>query len=316
MLGSTQQVGAHPVREARADAGPQGQDGLLDRHARAPLDPRRARDRRGARGVAGADEADQHVPRAAAVAPRRGRPAAHDLQPDGRLDRPALDDEPEPAGDPDPDGARPGDPLGLRRRPRSPARLRRLQPGRAAHPRARLGRARPARVLRAQRGHPRPHGGRGARQGSGDAHEGRAQRRQDGQLRDHLRHLVVRALGEPRDPARGGAGLHRRLSGALPARAGLHPADDRAGRARRVRDDAAGPPPARSRDPRLEPADARPRRTARGQLRHAGHGRRHHQGGDDPHPQAAARGGKGRAPRPAGARRAARSRPPRPRRAP
>ena len=31
---------AHPLREAPADAGPQGQDGLLDRHAGAPHDSR------------------------------------------------------------------------------------------------------------------------------------------------------------------------------------------------------------------------------------------------------------------------------------
>ena len=36
---------AHPVREARAHARPQGQDRLLDRHEGAALDPRRARDR-------------------------------------------------------------------------------------------------------------------------------------------------------------------------------------------------------------------------------------------------------------------------------
>ncbi len=156
-----------------------------------------------------------------------------------------------------------------------------------------------------QRGHPHAHGRGGAREGRGDADQGRAERRQDGQLRDHLRHLVVRALREPRDPPRGGAGLHRHLPRAVPARPGLHPAHDRAGRARRVRDDAPGPPPAGARDPRLEPADARPRRAARRQLGHAGHGRRRHQGRDDPDPPAVARGGEGRTPRPAGARRAA-----------
>ena len=57
-------------------------------------------------------------------------------------------------------------------------------------------------------------------------------RGQDGQLRDHLRDLRLRALREPRDLARGGAGLHRHVPRALPARAGLHPADDRAGDAR------------------------------------------------------------------------------------
>ena len=59
----------------------------------------------------------------------------------------------------------------------------------------------------------------------------RARRREDGQLRDHLRHLVVRALREPRDPARAGAGVHRHLSRALPAGAGVH----RAARSRRRR---------------------------------------------------------------------------------
>ena len=70
------------------------------------------------------------------------RPAAHDLQPDGRRDRPALDDEPEPAGDPDPHRARPRDPLCLRRGAGLPAALRRLLAGRAADPGARLRRAR------------------------------------------------------------------------------------------------------------------------------------------------------------------------------
>ena len=43
---------------------------------------------------------------------------------------------------------------------------RRLLAGRAAHPRARLGRAEAARVVRARRGHPHDDGGRGARQGA------------------------------------------------------------------------------------------------------------------------------------------------------
>ena len=69
----------------------------------------------------------QHLPPAAAVADLGARrPAAHDLQPDRRLDRPPLDDEPEPAGDPDPHRARARDPLGLRRRAGAPAALGRL----------------------------------------------------------------------------------------------------------------------------------------------------------------------------------------------
>ena len=117
MIGSTQQVARVLFETLGLTPGPQGQDRLLDRHARAALDPLRARDRPGDRGVAGVLEAAQHLPRPAPGADlARGRAAPHHLQPDGRGDRPALDDEPEPSGDPDPDRARPRDPLGLRRR--------------------------------------------------------------------------------------------------------------------------------------------------------------------------------------------------------
>ena len=76
MLGSTQQVARILFEKLGLHAGPQGQDRLLDRHARAALDPRRARDRRRDRGVARVLEAAQHVPRPAADA---------DLGEDGRL---------------------------------------------------------------------------------------------------------------------------------------------------------------------------------------------------------------------------------------
>ena len=46
MIGSTQQVARILFEKLQLDPGSQGQDRLLDRHARAPLDPRRARDRR------------------------------------------------------------------------------------------------------------------------------------------------------------------------------------------------------------------------------------------------------------------------------
>ena len=46
LLGSTQQVARDPLREARPRAGPQGEDRLLDRHARAARPPRRPPDRR------------------------------------------------------------------------------------------------------------------------------------------------------------------------------------------------------------------------------------------------------------------------------
>ena len=171
-------------------------------------------------------------------------------------------------------------------RARLQADLGRLLPGRATDPRARLRRAEAEGVVRARRGHPHDDRGRGTGQGSRDADEGRAQRREDGQLRDHLRDLVLRALGEPRDPARRGAGVHRRLPRSLPARAGLHPADDRAGGARRLRDDALRPPAAGAGDPRVEPPDASARRAARRQLGHAGHRRRRDQEGDGRHPRA------------------------------
>jgi DNA polymerase-1 len=78
-----------------------------------------------------------------------------------------------------------------------------LQPGRAAHPRARLRRARPARGVRARRGHPRGDGVAGLRDPAGRAQPRPARHGEDGQLRDRLRDLVVRALREPRHPARG-----------------------------------------------------------------------------------------------------------------
>ena len=99
----------------------------------------------------------------------------------------------------------------------------------------------------ARRGHPHGDGRRGARQGSGDAHEGRAERREDDQLRDRLRDLGVRALGEPRHPEGAGAGVHRRVPRALPARAGVHRAHDRAGGRGRLRDEPARPAPPRPR---------------------------------------------------------------------
>ena len=94
----------------------------------------------------------------------------------------------------------------------------------------------------------------------GEADPGGAVDREDDQLRDRLRDLGLRPLREPRDPARAGAGVHRRLPRALPARAGLHPAHDRAGRARRLRDEparaaAAGPRAARA-EPRRRAASA------------------------------------------------------------
>ena len=115
------------------------------------------------RGVARVLEAAQHVPRPAAEPDRRGRPAAHDVQPGCCGDRTAVDDESEPAGDPDPHRARPRDPVRVRRRARPQAPLGRLLADRAADPRARLRRAQAARGVRARRGHPHGDRSRGAR---------------------------------------------------------------------------------------------------------------------------------------------------------
>ena len=143
------------------------------------------------------------------------------------------------------------------------------------------------------RGHPHAHGGRGARQGSGDADAIGARHRKDGQLRDHLRDLVVRARGEPRDPSRRGAGVHRHVSRALPARAGVHRAHDRTGSGRRLRDDAPRPTQADPRASCLEPPDPLARRAPRREHRHAGHCGRRDQGGDDPRARPSARRGRG-----------------------
>ena len=168
------------------------------------------------------------------------------------------------------------------------ADLGRLQPGRAADPRPRLWRPRarrsPATRTSTRRRRPRC----SARTSRAD--EGRAQRRQDGQLRDHLR--ILAGLSENLgDPARAGAGVHRHLSRALP-RAGLHPAHDRAGRAGRLCDDAARPPPPVP-EIRVRNRQTRARRAPGRQLGHAGHRRRRDQGGDDPDPRPSARGGRG-----------------------
>ena len=136
------------------------------------------------------------------------------------------------------------------------------------------------------------------------AHEGRAERREDDQLRDRLRDLGVRALGEPRHPQGSGAGVHRRLPRALPPCAGVHRADDLAGRGGRLRDEPARPAAPRPRTARDESPDARVRRARRRQLRHAGLERGHHQGGDGRDPRAAACGGTRSPPRAAGPRRA------------
>ena len=84
-------AGRGAVRAPRPRHGAEGQDRVLHRRPRAARPARPARDRPGGRGVAGAHQAAQHLPRAAPGPPRPGhRPAPHDLQPAGGRHRPAL----------------------------------------------------------------------------------------------------------------------------------------------------------------------------------------------------------------------------------
>ena len=115
-IGSPQQLAHDPVREARPVAQAARENRLLHRRARAPGDPLRARDHPGGRGVARADEAQVDLPRRVPRADRRGRPAAHDVQPGDGHDRPPVEHEPEPPEHPDPHRAGPRDPRLLRRR--------------------------------------------------------------------------------------------------------------------------------------------------------------------------------------------------------
>ena len=151
MLGSTQQVARILFEKLELTPGRKGKTGYSTDTPRPPLDPRRPRDRPRDRGVARVLEAAR-TPTSARCRRMIGE--------DGRLHTtfnqtvaatgPPLDDEPEPAGDPDPHRPRPRDPLGLRRRGRLQARLGRLLAGRAAHPRARVRRAEAEGVVRAR----------------------------------------------------------------------------------------------------------------------------------------------------------------------
>ena len=224
-----------PLRGPRPEPQAPRQDRLLDRRPRPLADPRRARDRPEDRALARGHEADQHLPRLAAGADRsRGRPHPHDLQPGPGRDRAPLEHEPEPPEHPDPLRPRPSDPRLLRRRGGRSARLLRLQPGRAAGPRPRLRRRGPAGDLRLRRG--RPLGDRRGhhRRRSRRDHARRALEGEDGQLRDRLRALRIRARRAPLDPAGGGGDLHRPLLRALRGRQAVHRRDDRGGAARRA----------------------------------------------------------------------------------
>ena len=134
-----------PLRPARPPTRQEDAEGrALHRRQRAREAPRRAPDRGRAPVVAGAGQAELHLPGGAAEARRReGRPAPHLVQPDRGGHREALVVQPEPPEHPDPLGARPADPPGVHPRRRRPGPARgRLLADRAPDPRAPLGRRR------------------------------------------------------------------------------------------------------------------------------------------------------------------------------
>ncbi len=191
-----------PLRRPRPDQEAPGQDRLLHRRPRPRPDPRRAQDHSQDRGVARADQAQEHLPRRPPRPdrPRHG-PHPHHLQPDRDRDGPPLQHEPEPPEHPHPQRRGPPDPLLLRRPARPAPALGRLQPDRVAHPGPDRRRGRPARDLRPGRGHPHGHRGRGPGRGPVQGHARRALQGEDGQLRHRLRPLRVRPLGPPQHRA-------------------------------------------------------------------------------------------------------------------
>ena len=225
------------LRRARAEQEAARQDRLLDRRPRPLPDPRRARDRPQGRALARDHEAEEHLPRLAAELHRsRGRPHPHHLQPGARRDRAALEHRPEPAEHPDPLRRRPARSAAASSPPRdarsSPATTTRSSCGSSPTSPA----TRPCAQIFAsgEDVHCCDRRGDHRRRSRGDL-TGRALEGEDGQLRDRLRALRVRARRAALDLARGGRGLHRPLLRALPGGQAVHRRDDRAGRARRAR---------------------------------------------------------------------------------
>ena len=199
-------AGRRPVRQARPVAQAARQDRLLHRRPSAAGDPRRARDRAHDRGVARGDQAQVDLPGRLPRADRRRRAPAHHLQPDGHRHRAPFEHQPQPAEHPHPHRAGPRDPRLLRGRARQPPDLGRLLAGRAAPARPHRRRARAQGDLPARRG--RAHRHRRGDPGRQDRPR-HALQGQDGQLRDRLRAVGLRAGRPPPDPPGGGAGVHR-----------------------------------------------------------------------------------------------------------
>ena len=279
--------GADPVREARAR--PRGE---RERPATRPTAASSAasatqheivpRDR----GMARVLEAAQHLPPAAAVADLGARrAAAHDVQPGGRRHRAPVDDESEPPVDPD------------------PHRARRARSARRSSPRKGTGCSPPttarsscasSRTSRGSRCCARPSSGARTSTRATAAEvlgkEPATLTRSERDVAKMVNFGIIYGISSfglsenleiPQEEAQA---VHRHLPRPLPARAGVHRADDRPGRRGRLRDDAARPAAADPGAPRVEPADAVARRAPRRQHGDAGHRGRHDQGRDDPRP--------------------------------
>ena len=191
---STQQVARAP-RGAWLSPGRKGKTGYL--HGRAFCGPsgRSTRSSPSSRNGASTRSSSTRTWNRCRASSRRRTGACTPPSTRASLPRAAVDVEPEPAGDPDPDRARPG---------RSGVPSWRKQ-GTACSPptthRSNCASSRTSPASRSSREafargediHAATAAG-GHREGTGDAHEGRAQRRQDGELRDHLWDLGVRAV--------------------------------------------------------------------------------------------------------------------------
>ena len=95
----------HPVRQAGPLQEATWEDRIFNRRARLAGDPRRARSHSQDRSVARALEAQEHVPGCAARTDiREDRSPSHHLQPDGDLDGPPVQHQPQPPEHPDPLG--------------------------------------------------------------------------------------------------------------------------------------------------------------------------------------------------------------------
>ena len=161
------------------------------------------------------------------------------------------------------------------------AAVRRLQPDRAPHPRARRARRGIDRSVPEARGHPYADGGPRARSPAGHGDAGDAIAGEGDQLRPRLWHGCVAARGGDRDDAGRGAQVHRRGTSrrSHACAAGSTRRSTRRGANRSVRDDLRSPAQAAG-DRLVQPRHARAGREHGREHADPGHRRRHHQARD------------------------------------